>query len=192
LVSLKTECEYQTPPTSDLLHLLLKNRHPTGPIDEVWPGVHIGNDSAARDKETPRASGITHVVNAAHGPDRIDTGARFYADVDVDVSYFGVEAADKRDFDLTPYFCPSATFIQAALSAKGRVLVHCARGISRSATLVLACLMIHEKLTLVEAIKAVRRHRDVLPNSGFLDQLRRLDATLSLGRKTESGAAPQV
>ncbi|XP_018616546.1 dual specificity protein phosphatase 13-like [Scleropages formosus] len=118
--SRQTECEYQTPPTSDLLHLLLKNRHPTGPIDEVWPGVHIGNDSAARDKETPRASGITHVVNAAHGPDRIDTGARFYADVDVDVSYFGVEAADKRDFDLTPYFCPSATFIQAALSAKGK------------------------------------------------------------------------
>lgn len=45
----------------------------------------------------------------------------------------------------------------------GRVLVHCARGRSRSATLVLAYLMIRERLTLVEAVEAVRTHRKHSP-----------------------------
>lgn len=66
----------------------------------------------------------------------------------------------------------------------GKVLVHCARGVSRSATLALAFLMIKERLTLVEAVEAVRRHRNILPNVGFLNQLCHLDSSLALKRKT--------
>lgn len=62
------------------------------------------------------------------------------------------------------------------------MLVHCARGISRSATLVLAYLMLREGLTLVEALEAVRRHRNILPNAGFLNQLRQLDTSLAQQR----------
>lgn len=60
----------------------------------------------------------------------------------------------------------------------GKVLVHCAMGISRSATLVLAFLMIYENKNLVEALKIVREHRGVCPNTGFLSQLRELDLRL--------------
>lgn len=51
-------------------------------------------------------------------------------------------------------------------------------GRSRSATLVLAYLMIEEKMTLVEAIEQVKCHRQIIPNWGFLKQLRDLDAFL--------------
>lgn len=61
----------------------------------------------------------------------------------------------------------------------GKVLVHCAMGISRSATLVLAFLMIYENKNLVEALKIVREHRGVCPNTGFLSQLRELDLRLT-------------
>lgn len=64
----------------------------------------------------------------------------------------------------------------------GRVLVHCAMGVSRSATVVLAFLMIYENMTLVEAIQTVQTHRDICPNSGFLRQLQVLDNRL--GRET--------
>lgn len=37
------EPEYQTPPTCDLLSLLLKNRRPTGAVNEVWPNLYVGN-----------------------------------------------------------------------------------------------------------------------------------------------------
>ncbi|XP_040032883.2 dual specificity phosphatase 29 isoform X1 [Gasterosteus aculeatus] len=181
-MSPEEEPEYRTPPTCELLGLLLKNRRPTGAVNEVWPDLYIGNAATAQDKSLLAGLGVTHVVNAADGPRRISTGPRFYEGTGI--RYHGVEAADCRDFDLSPFFTETADFIHAALERKGKVLVHCARGISRSATLALAFLMIRERLTLVEAVEAVRRHRNVLPNVGFLNQLCRLDSSLALQRKT--------
>lgn len=51
-------------------------------------------------------------------------------------------------------------------------------GVSRSATVVLAFLMIYENMTLVQAIQKVQAHRDICPNSGFLRQLQVLDNRL--------------
>uniref|UniRef100_A0A671YNL6 Dual specificity protein phosphatase n=1 Tax=Sparus aurata TaxID=8175 RepID=A0A671YNL6_SPAAU len=167
-MSRKEEPEYQTPPTCDLLGLLLKNRRPTGAVNEVWPNLYVGDAATARDKSLLAGLGVTHVVNAADGPQHIDTGPRFYEDTDI--LYHGVEAADCKQFDLCPFFTETADFIHGALRQEGKVLVHCARGVSRSATLTLAFLMIKEGLTLVEAVEAVRRRRNILPNVGFLNQ----------------------
>ncbi|XP_058476496.1 dual specificity phosphatase 29-like [Solea solea] len=176
------EPEYQTPPTCDLLSLLLRNRRPTGAVNEVWPNLYIGDAATAQDKSLLVNLRITHVVNAADGVQHIDTGPLFYSDTNI--LYHGVEAADCKDFDLGPFFTETAEFIHGALSHKGKVLVHCARGISRSATLVLAFLMIKERLTLIDAVRTVRQHRNVLPNVGFLNQLRHLDSSLALQRRT--------
>lgn len=81
-------------------------------------------------------------------------------------------------------FSPNHETMSSLRSSAGKVLVHCARGISRSAALTLAYLMLREKLTLVEAVEAVRRHRNILPNIGFLNQLCHLDTSLALQRKT--------
>lgn len=35
--------QHQTPPTCDLLSLLLRNRRPTGAVNEVWPNLFIGD-----------------------------------------------------------------------------------------------------------------------------------------------------
>ncbi|XP_038592375.1 dual specificity phosphatase 29-like [Micropterus salmoides] len=176
------ELEYLTPPTCDLLSLLLKNRRPTGAVNEVWPNLYIGDAATAQHKTLLVNLGITHVVNAADGPQHIDTGPHFYKDINI--QYHGVEAPDCKDFDLSLFFTETADFIHSALSQKGKVLVHCARGISRSATLALAFLMIKERLTLVEAVEVVRRRRNILPNVGFLNQLCHLDSSLALQRKT--------
>lgn len=61
---------------------------------------------------------------------------------------------------------------------EGKVLVHCHVGVSRSATLVLAYLMLKQNLTLVEAICAVKESLGVIPNRGFLRQLIKLDEQL--------------
>uniref|UniRef100_A0A8C4TGA4 Dual specificity protein phosphatase n=2 Tax=Erpetoichthys calabaricus TaxID=27687 RepID=A0A8C4TGA4_ERPCA len=174
--------EYETPSLSALEHLLWLNKHSTGHVHEVWPNLYIGDEYTARDKTELLSLGITHIVNAAHGRYHVNTGAGYYSDMYID--YYGVEADDDPEFDLSPYFHPTAKFIRAGLnSPKGKVLVHCAMGISRSAALVFAFLMICKKMTLVEAIKTVGRHRDVCPNSGFLSQLRQLDITLAFERK---------
>ena len=59
-----------------------------------------------------------------------------------------------------------------------RVFVHCAVGVSRSASLVLAYLMIYQHYTLLEAIHKVKERRWIFPNTGFLKQLRALDVEL--------------
>ncbi|XP_041938134.1 dual specificity protein phosphatase 13-like [Alosa sapidissima] len=177
------ELQYTPPSISELLSLLLKKRRPTGPFNEVWPRVYIGDAHTAQDKALLRSLGVTHVVNSADGPAHIDTGPGFY--MDTCIQYHGVEAPDSKDFDLSPYFYPTADFIHSGLSQGGKVFVHCARGISRSAALVLAYLMIQERLSLAEAAKVVRKHRNILPNAGFLSQLCYLDMTLTLERSTE-------
>ena len=63
-----------------------------------------------------------------------------------------------------------------------KVLLPCVMGQSRSSTLVLAYLMIHENLTLADAIRAVSAGRNISPNAGFLEQLRALDRELHARR----------
>ncbi|XP_076980956.1 dual specificity protein phosphatase 13B isoform X3 [Tamandua tetradactyla] len=169
---------YQPPTLSSLQRLLWSRRAiPLTHINEVWPNLFLGDAYAARDKSTLSQLGITHVVNVAAGKFQVDTGAKFYRGMPLE--YYGIEADDNPFFDLSVYFLPVARYIRDALSIpRGRVLVHCAMGVSRSATLVLAFLMICENMTLVEAIQAVQAHRDICPNSGFLRQLQVLDNRL--------------
>jgi atypical dual specificity phosphatase len=55
---------------------------------------------------------------------------------------------------------------------KKKVLVHCAAGISRSSTLVIAYLINCENMKLFDAFKHVRSKRGVIwPNTGFMKML---------------------
>ncbi|NXI56956.1 DS13B phosphatase, partial [Chloroceryle aenea] len=176
----------RTPSLEELRRLLWTRAHPVGHVDEVWPNLYVGDLYVARDKVQLSQMGISHIVDAAAGRFHVDTGPKFYKGLSVD--YYGVEAEDNPRFDLSIYFYPVAQYIRAALNSPrgSKVLVHCAMGISRSATLVLAFLMICENMSLVDAIQTVRSHRGICPNSGFLKQLRDLD--LQLGRGKGRGA----
>uniref|UniRef100_A0A3Q2VRQ1 Dual specificity protein phosphatase n=2 Tax=Haplochromis burtoni TaxID=8153 RepID=A0A3Q2VRQ1_HAPBU len=132
--------------------------------------------SVANDRYSLWKLGITHVVNAAHGKTHCQGSHYFYGST---VDYYGVPADDSPSFDLSRYFFPSAEYIHNALdTTSARVLVHCAVGVSRSASIVLAYLMIHHNYTLLDAINKVKERRWIFPNRGFLKQLRALDMKL--------------
>ncbi|CAB1424848.1 unnamed protein product [Pleuronectes platessa] len=152
---------YAPPSVSELLEFLLSDRKPTG---------HVRRLLVTR----PRSTGITHIVNAAHGVPiqgpghcfHVNTCPRLYRDMMVD--YYGVDADDAKEL-LSPFFYPTAQYILAALAMGG----------NRS-----AFLMIFEDLSLQEAVAAVRPHRDICPNPGFLRQLHSLDMSLEKPHKT--------
>uniref|UniRef100_A0A3B4BFL0 Dual specificity protein phosphatase n=1 Tax=Periophthalmus magnuspinnatus TaxID=409849 RepID=A0A3B4BFL0_9GOBI len=178
-VRVDPDSDYITPGTLDLEQMFwagsgAQYTH----VDQVWPNIYIGDEKTALEVEGLRELGITHVLNAAEGKfNNVLTGATYYSDSHI--QYLGVEADDKPTFNMSQHFYSTAQFIHEALrEPHNKVLVHCVMGRSRSATLVLAYLMSKHGLTVVDAIEHVRQRRCILPNHGFLKQLRALDITL--------------
>ncbi len=60
----------------------------------------------------------------------------------------------------------------------GKVLVDSMMGVSRSAVLVAAYLMIFQNMSIMEALLEIRKKRAINPNEGFIKQLRQLNETL--------------
>ncbi|XP_030568346.1 dual specificity protein phosphatase 3 isoform X2 [Drosophila novamexicana] len=147
--------------------------------DEVYPGIYIGDAAAAKNKTYLRMMGITHVLNAAEGCryGQVDTGHSYYRDMP-SIRYMGFPMVDAPTQDISRYFYVAAKFIDSAISSGGKILVHCLVGMSRSATCVLAYLMICRKMSAVDAIRTVRMRREIRPNDGFLQQLADLDMEL--------------
>ncbi|KAG8434966.1 hypothetical protein GDO86_013069 [Hymenochirus boettgeri] len=169
-------------PTLGELEKLLQSRRSSlsHHVDEVWPNLFLGDLATANNRYTLWKMGITHVLNVAHGNRYCEGNSEFYG---ANITYHGVPAYDLPDFDMSKYFYSASNFIHQAISTSGaKLLVHCVVGISRSATLVLAYLMIHQQLSLTQAIQKVQENRWVSPNRGFLQQLLRLDGELRKSR----------
>uniref|UniRef100_A0A8C6QSS1 Dual specificity protein phosphatase n=1 Tax=Nannospalax galili TaxID=1026970 RepID=A0A8C6QSS1_NANGA len=164
------------PSVLQLEELLRAGRASCSRVDEVWPNLFIGDAATANNRFELWKLGITHVLNAAHGGLYCQGGPDFYGS---SVSYLGVPAHDLPDFNISTYFSQAADFIHCALNTPGaKVLVHCVVGVSRSATLVLAYLMLHQQLSLHQAVITLRERRWIFPNRGFLRQLCQLDQQL--------------
>lgn len=69
----------------------------------------------------------------------------------------------------------------------GKVLVSSEMGVSRSAVLVAAYLMIFHNMTILEALLTMRKKRAIYPNDGFLKQLRELNEILMEERDKDCG-----
>ncbi|XP_049906133.1 dual specificity protein phosphatase 26-like [Epinephelus moara] len=172
----KVEIDLSSPGLAvfELERLLFTGKAIISHADEVWPRLYIGDQDSAENQVDLFKHRVTHILNAAHSnrrgkPDIYDS---------MQITYMGIDARDSCDFDMSVNFQAAADFIHRALSRGGKVLVHCHVGVSRSATLVLAYLMLKQNLTLVEAICAVKENRGVIPNRGFLRQLIKLDNQL--------------
>ncbi|KAK7919174.1 hypothetical protein WMY93_010458 [Mugilogobius chulae] len=151
------EEDYVTPGGYELEKILNRGSVAYTHVNQVWDNVYIGDESVttdtARDKYKLKELGITHILNAARD--------------------------DTTTFDLSQYFYSAARFIDKTLSdPQNKLLVHCVMGRSRSATLFLAYLMICRNMTVVDAIETVKKRRRIIPNWGFLKQLRELDMQL--------------
>ncbi|XP_041645456.1 dual specificity protein phosphatase 13-like [Cheilinus undulatus] len=169
------ESKRKIPSLQELEEVLHSAPHSCRHGDEVWPNLYLGDMFMSHDKLGLYNLGINHVLNASHGKLCCKGSDDFYGTT---VKYYGVPANDLPTFDISPFFYPAAEFIHHALTSGGKVFVHCAVGVSRSATLVLAYLMIHHNHSLLSSIHAVQQKRWIFPNRGFLRQLIALDRKL--------------
>jgi protein-tyrosine phosphatase len=88
---------------------------------------------------------------------------------------------DDKDEKISEHFFKVHTIISQALADNKNVIVHCAAGMSRSPTLVIAYLMIENRWSYEEAISYVKRRRPIVePNIGFVKQLKGLEYRLKM------------
>ncbi|KAF8635395.1 hypothetical protein AX15_000395 [Amanita polypyramis BW_CC] len=131
-------------------------------MDEIIPGLWIGNLPSAQNTQLLKDHGIYSILSAMRG--RITINETFIR--------HQILLDDTEDADVLVHLLPSIHFIEAELGKGRGVLVHCQAGISRSATIVAAYLMYSRDLDTNAALELIKKARpNIEPNDNFLQQL---------------------
>ena len=132
----------------------------------VEPLLFIGSQDAAANMDDIRKNDIGAIVNCAHGPN-------YFPDK---LSYLQIKLLDTLQQPLSPDILKQVCdFIAAAQQDNCAVGVHCNAGVSRSASLVIAFLMLRRNMSFQDAFEKVKQARpSICPNASFLEQLKRI------------------
>lgn len=132
---------------------------------EIIPSfLYLGSDFLARDKDILVEYGITHIINSAG-----DYSPNYY---DEDFKYLTFHLKDHPRENIEWIFYEAINFIENAQKENGKVFVHWVQGISRSATICLAYIILSNGLDYNEAFEFIQKKREVInPNLGFIIQL---------------------
>ncbi|XP_057983167.1 dual specificity protein phosphatase PHS1-like isoform X2 [Malania oleifera] len=140
----------------------------------ITSSLFIGGALAARSVYTLQHLGITHILCLCSN--EIGQSDSQYPNL---FEYRNFSICDNEDTNIGNIFEEASDFIDHVERRGGRVLVHCFEGRSRSATLVIAYLMLRKNFTLLEAWNALKQvHRRAQPNDGFARILQDLDRKL--------------
>lgn len=115
-----------------------------------------------------------HVLNAYNIKNVLSLGIKPYVQ-SPHINYKYVKMLDLEFTNLQKFLPECLNFIFHSLDDQVNVLVHCNAGVSRSASVVIAYLILYQKLSFEDAFQAVKKTRPCIrPNDGFIVQLRRL------------------
>ncbi|KAH8315373.1 hypothetical protein KR067_001785, partial [Drosophila pandora] len=136
-------------------------------IDEIEPGLFLGNLTAATHMETLRSFKISHILTL----DSVPLPQHILEASFLTTKY--IQIADMPREDILQHLEGCVEFISSALEQQGNVLVHCYFGVSRSSSTVIAYMMKRHNLDFVPAYEMVKaKRRFVQPNAGFVTQLK--------------------
>ena len=151
--------------------------------NEVFPRVYVGDISAALDPDSYVRFEFTHVVSCLEPAVRdvlvsnAKTAAQQAAVRVALGQWLALDFDDTDDTALAPHVARASPFITAALrQPRSRVLIHCAAGVSRSVSIVVAFLVLEHGLAARAALDRVQAGRPIAnPNAGFRRQLLALE-----------------
>eukprot|EP01080_Neovahlkampfia_damariscottae_P004015 gene4015-7271_t len=129
--------------------------------------LFLGDKYHAKDKELLKELNVTHILNVTSQVDNFHPS---------DFEYMKIDINDTVDSYLYDDFQEIHKFVSSTKKKKGKVLVHCSYGVSRSATAVICYIMKSEKKKFEETLIFVQEKRPIVkPNLGFMKQLVQLE-----------------
>jgi protein-tyrosine phosphatase len=132
-------------------------------IDKITEKIYLGNEDGQRDLEKLTSLGVTNILNCAAFVENFHPDKFIYENLNMEDSILE---------DLSKYLPKAYEFIDKSEV----VYIHCQAGISRSAAIVIAYLMMKRKINFEDAFELVRNSRkSINPNSGFINQLKSLN-----------------
>ncbi|GAX75282.1 hypothetical protein CEUSTIGMA_g2727.t1 [Chlamydomonas eustigma] len=133
----------------------------------IMPGLILSGKSFERDILALEGHGVTHILQV--GVELTPSHAQHF-------QYKKVSIFDLEEEDIVCALSGCYDFIDNGMR-KGVVVVHCAAGVSRSASVVIAFVMQKHGVNFTTARNLVKRARPcVNPNLGFTLQLQQMDA----------------
>lgn len=139
-------------------------------LNEIAEGILLGSAAAAEDLKLLGSQRVSHVL-ICHPHLREAHPGRF--------KYGRMPLPDQPCANLLELLPDALEFLEAARRKGRRALVHCLRGICRSACCVIALLMFERGLSFDEAWQACEKQRPIIyPNVGFQQQLRYFEVLL--------------
>lgn len=146
------------------------------PITKIEDGLYLGDSVSSRRSEILREHNIAAVVPVSHAR-WVHWIQPWYKEIIPDDRHIFIPANDSMTQDLLPHLTYICDFIHEHQSHGYSVLVHCDKGVSRSATVLVAYLMRSHRLSLDKAMTLVKEKRKIKPNDNFTEQLEVWDAT---------------
>lgn len=151
--ALRATCIQRTP---------LEDFHPQA--SEIIPGLFVCDMYTATSPAVRRGLGITHIASVVK---------RDCPRFPLGMQHICIPIEDSRQAELLGYLDFTVEWISDALRRNGQVMIHCIWGMSRSASVAIAYLMVTKHMPLEVALKFVVSKRQVVkPNSGFMRQLK--------------------
>lgn len=133
----------------------------------IEPFLYLGGASINLNPKLANYYGITHILNMAS--EQVPNMQLFS---NLNIRYKHIPADDALNYNIRYHFEEAFEIIDDARRTNGRILVHCAMGISRSATIVIAYIMSRYNMSLKASYDYVRSKRSIVsPNALFLKLL---------------------
>ncbi|XP_046840243.1 protein phosphatase Slingshot homolog isoform X2 [Xenia sp. Carnegie-2017] len=125
--------------------------------------LYLGSEWNACNLQELKDNDVHYILNITKEVDNFFPGT---------FEYMNIRIYDVKEADLLRHWGKTYRFIHKAKERGASTLVHCRRGISRSASTVIAYLMKENAMSLADAMKFVKSKRNIVqPNSGFWKQL---------------------